>query len=93
VVYSQKLTLLVGAAGLEPATVGLEIRCSIRLSYAPIGLILQVFESCTAFSPLSSTTFTKKRVASFPAEANEPDSRLKIPTLKFYSIWRNRVGE
>ena len=27
--------LMVGAAGLEPATVGLEIRCSIRLSYAP----------------------------------------------------------
>jgi hypothetical protein len=26
---------LVGAAGFEPATVGLEIRCSIRLSYAP----------------------------------------------------------
>ena len=26
---------LVGAAGIEPATVGLEIRCSIRLSYAP----------------------------------------------------------
>jgi hypothetical protein len=28
---------LVGAAGLEPATLGLEIQCSIRLSYAPIG--------------------------------------------------------
>ena len=27
---------MVGAAGLEPATLGLEIRCSIRLSYAPI---------------------------------------------------------
>ena len=26
---------MVGAAGLEPATLGLEIRCSIRLSYAP----------------------------------------------------------
>ena len=26
---------LVGAAGVEPATLGLEIRCSIRLSYAP----------------------------------------------------------
>src|SRR5580698_4280746 len=26
---------MVGAAGLEPATAGLEIRCSIRLSYAP----------------------------------------------------------
>ena len=28
---------LVGAAGFEPATAGLEIRCSIRLSYAPRG--------------------------------------------------------
>ena len=28
---------MVGAAGIEPATLGLEIRCSIRLSYAPIG--------------------------------------------------------
>jgi hypothetical protein len=27
---------MVGAAGIEPATAGLEIRCSIRLSYAPI---------------------------------------------------------
>ena len=27
--------LLVGAAGIEPATTGLEIRCSIHLSYAP----------------------------------------------------------
>jgi hypothetical protein len=26
---------MVGAAGIEPATAGLEIRCSIRLSYAP----------------------------------------------------------
>ena len=26
---------LVGTAGFEPATLGLEIRCSIRLSYAP----------------------------------------------------------
>jgi hypothetical protein len=27
---------LVGAAGIEPATTGLEIRCSIHLSYAPV---------------------------------------------------------
>ena len=26
---------MAGAAGLEPTTYGLEIRCSIRLSYAP----------------------------------------------------------
>jgi hypothetical protein len=29
------LLRMVGAAGIEPATLGLEIRCSIRLSYAP----------------------------------------------------------
>src|ERR1700680_804686 len=29
-------TDMVGAAGIEPATTGLEIRCSIRLSYAPV---------------------------------------------------------
>jgi hypothetical protein len=27
---------LVGPAGIEPATLGLEIRCSIRLSYGPV---------------------------------------------------------
>ncbi len=31
---------LVGAAGIEPATLGLEIRCSIRLSYAPLELLV-----------------------------------------------------
>ena len=30
---------MVGAAGIEPATLGLEIRCSIRLSYAPLSKI------------------------------------------------------
>jgi hypothetical protein len=30
---------MVGAAGIEPATPGLEIRCSIRLSYAPTSKI------------------------------------------------------
>ena len=29
---------MVGAAGIEPATLGLEIRCSIRLSYAPVSI-------------------------------------------------------
>ena len=31
----QLVCSMVGAAGFEPATAGLEIRCSIRLSYAP----------------------------------------------------------
>lgn len=32
--------ILVGPAGIEPATLGLEIRCSIRLSYGPVrGLV------------------------------------------------------
>jgi hypothetical protein len=30
-----KRDMLVGPAGIEPATLGLEIRCSIRLSYGP----------------------------------------------------------
>ena len=34
-VSSHANLILVGAAGLEPATAGLEIRCSIQLSYAP----------------------------------------------------------
>jgi hypothetical protein len=34
---------LVGPAGIEPATAGLEIRCSIRLSYGPKLFILQSF--------------------------------------------------
>ncbi len=33
---------MVGAAGLEPATVGLEIRCSIHLSYAPAPAITYI---------------------------------------------------
>ena len=30
---------MVGAAGIEPATTGLENRCSIQLSYAPLSKI------------------------------------------------------
>jgi (2Fe-2S) ferredoxin len=38
--HRQRATgFLVGAAGIEPATTGLEIRCSIRLSYAPLSKI------------------------------------------------------
>jgi hypothetical protein len=53
---------LVGAAGFEPATVGLEIRCSIRLSYAPslvfssvyqFGLLRKLYRVCTCFKSLS----------------------------------------
>src|SRR3979490_2241729 len=43
-----QICVLVGAAGIEPATAGLEIRCSIRLSYAPFRWI-QTIET-TAFS-------------------------------------------
>ena len=35
---------LVGAAGFEPATAGLEIRCSIRLSYAPSLVFSSVYQ-------------------------------------------------
>ena len=34
-----QLFSMVGAAGIEPATTGLEIRCSIHLSYAPLSKI------------------------------------------------------
>src|ERR1700722_12694748 len=36
---------LVGAAGFEPATLGLEIRCSIRLSYAPVCVFMHLHAS------------------------------------------------
>ena len=35
---------MVGAAGFEPATAGLEIRCSIRLSYAPALVFSSVYQ-------------------------------------------------
>src|SRR5258708_39907766 len=44
---TEPLILLVGAAGLEPATLCLEGRCSIHLSYAPTvpaSLILDHFQ-------------------------------------------------
>src|ERR1700686_5225738 len=41
---------LVGPAGIEPATAGLEIRCSIRLSYGPKLFTLQLFTSQTIVS-------------------------------------------
>jgi hypothetical protein len=40
---------VVNAAGLEPATLGLEIQCSIRLSYAPVKL-----ERTVGFEPTAS---------------------------------------
>ena len=38
----KSLILLVRLAGLEPATCGLEVRCSIQLSYRRI-IILNIF--------------------------------------------------
>ena len=35
---------MVGAAGIEPATTGLEIRCSIQLSYAPSLVFSSVYQ-------------------------------------------------
>ena len=37
------IELLVGAAGIEPATTGLENRCSIQLSYAPLAKFITSF--------------------------------------------------
>jgi hypothetical protein len=53
---------MVGAAGFEPATAGLEIRCSIRLSYAPalvfssvyqLWLLRKPYRTCTCLKSLS----------------------------------------
>ena len=38
------IELLVGAAGIEPATTGLENRCSIQLSYAPTSKIYHMLQ-------------------------------------------------
>jgi hypothetical protein len=43
---------VVGPAGLEPATLGLEIRCSIRLSYGPS----TTYEDCDLFGAGSGAT-------------------------------------
>jgi hypothetical protein len=48
------LETLVGAAGIEPATLGLEIRCSIRLSYAPKEKLLNVGCASARFTTLAS---------------------------------------
>jgi len=44
---------MVGAAGFEPATAGLEIRCSIRLSYAPLCKIIIIVN---VYAPSSHVT-------------------------------------
>ena len=49
--------VVVGAAGLEPATLGLEIRCSIRLSYAPkcsSGTLTGLWLSSVSHRPLET---------------------------------------
>ena len=61
----QTIARLVGAAGFEPATAGLEIRCSIRLSYAPslvfssvyqLRLLRKLYKSCTCLKSLAQLT-------------------------------------
>src|ERR1700730_3063886 len=50
---------VVGAAGLEPATTGLEIRCSIQLSYAPRLtqlLVSTILEMTTSAAPSAFST-------------------------------------
>ncbi len=46
------LRIMVGAAGLEPATLCLEGRCSIQLSYAPTGLELALTSILAEFRAL-----------------------------------------
>jgi|HubBroStandDraft_6_1064221.scaffolds.fasta_scaffold09613_1 hypothetical protein len=50
---------LVGAAGFEPATAGLEIRCSIRLSYAPSLVFSSVYQLRPPRKPYKGCTCLK----------------------------------
>ena len=57
---------MVGAAGFEPATVGLEIRCSIRLSYAP-AFVFNTWQEFLSTGRRLSTDFTLIGSAAFNA--------------------------
>jgi hypothetical protein len=48
-----KRDMLVGPAGIEPATLGLEIRCSIRLSYGPSNILVSELGALTSLPPPS----------------------------------------
>ena len=54
---------MVGPAGIEPATLGLEIRCSIRLSYGPS--VTQVYSLLTVDSGAVSVPVSAKPSGSF----------------------------
>jgi integrase len=57
---SRKNLDVVGAAGIEPATTGLEIRCSIRLSYAP-----SLFAKCCRHPQNSVSEIVEGMLSSF----------------------------
>jgi hypothetical protein len=57
---------LVGAAGIEPATLGLEIRCSIRLSYAPTVINTGQNAECLELRPCLPLFVPHHQVASSP---------------------------
>jgi hypothetical protein len=58
---------MVGAAGIEPATLGLEIRCSVLLSYAPILLIQKVTRSHFRLFPIVCGAFSGEFLSHCPA--------------------------
>jgi hypothetical protein len=86
---------MVGAAGIEPATLGLEIRCSIRLSYAPLD---QATATSTRGSSQSVVWGTTREVPAQPQYRTAP-GRLRVqraaaigPIVKARLAWHPRVS-
>jgi hypothetical protein len=82
--------VLVGPAGVEPATLGLEIRCSIRLSYGPITAVETIGYREQTRSPV-------RRIASLegcsdiPSTAVRPQYRI-APDLREGSCSRQSAA-
>src|SRR5580704_5282433 len=63
---------MVGEAGIEPTTPGLEGRCSVQLSYSPTFLIVTLNRKswgCPIFTASAKTTSADARTAAAWAEA------------------------
>ena len=73
---------MVGAAGIEPATTGLENRCSIQLSYAPVFARIVRPQYRTAIAALPEMPHTAK--TEFPQQAAGILAGLPFPTSSFY---------
>jgi hypothetical protein len=91
---------VVGAAGFEPATVGLEIRCSIRLSYAPslvfssvyqFGLLRKLYRICTCFKSLSQLAHLEAFVQEHRRKCAFTPTNRGIPACATaFGSWRKR---